>query len=95
LTAPLTDPYPPAGRVGDSPVIGAGTYADDSTVAVSATGEGEYFLRAVLAYDIAARVAYGGRRLRDAASKSLHERLRINPLLRHLVGFGPTKVDQV
>jgi beta-aspartyl-peptidase (threonine type) len=63
------------GRVGDSPIIGAGTYADDATVAVSATGEGEYFLRAVLAHDIAARVAYGGRRLADAATESLRERL--------------------
>jgi beta-aspartyl-peptidase (threonine type) len=63
------------GRVGDSPIIGAGTYADDLTVAVSATGEGEYFLRAVVAYDIAARVAYGGRRLADAAAESLRERL--------------------
>ena len=63
------------GRVGDSPIIGAGTYADDTTVAVSATGEGEYFLRAVLAHDIAARVAYGGRRLDVAATESLAERL--------------------
>jgi beta-aspartyl-peptidase (threonine type) len=63
------------GRVGDSPIIGAGTYADDATVAVSATGEGEFFLRAVLAHDIAARVAYGGRRLEAAATESLRERV--------------------
>ncbi len=64
-----------AGRVGDSPIIGAGTYADNATAAISATGEGEYFLRAVLAYDIAARVAYGGRPLAAAAAESLAERL--------------------
>lgn len=48
-----------AGRIGDSPVIGAGTYADDESCAVSMTGHGEWFLRTVQAYDIAARVRYG------------------------------------
>ncbi len=46
------------GRVGDSPIIGAGTYADNGSCAVSATGHGEYFIRAVVAYDICARVRY-------------------------------------
>jgi beta-aspartyl-peptidase (threonine type) len=63
------------GRVGDSPIIGAGTYADNATAAISATGEGEYFLRAVLAHDIAARVAYGARSLAQAAAGSIRERL--------------------
>jgi beta-aspartyl-peptidase (threonine type) len=47
------------GRVGDSPVIGAGTYADDRSAAVSATGSGEYFLRALAAYQVAERVKAG------------------------------------
>lgn len=46
------------GRVGDSPIIGAGTYADNGTVAVSATGTGEFFIRSVVAYDISARMKY-------------------------------------
>jgi beta-aspartyl-peptidase (threonine type) len=63
------------GRVGDSPIIGAGTYADNASAAISATGEGEYFLRAVLAHDIAARMAYGGLSLEQAAAGSVRERL--------------------
>jgi beta-aspartyl-peptidase (threonine type) len=54
------------GRVGDSPLIGAGTWAD-AHCAVSCTGWGEYYIRNVVAHDIAARVAYRGDRLRDAA----------------------------
>lgn len=56
------------GRVGDSPIIGAGTYADNRTCAVSATGHGEYFIRAVVTHDIAARMAHRGESLADAAS---------------------------
>lgn len=55
------------GRVGDSPVIGAGTYADDATCAVSATGHGEFFLRAVVAHDVAARMRYRGLTVEAAA----------------------------
>ncbi len=55
------------GRVGDSPVIGAGTYASNDSCAVSATGHGEYFIRAVVAHDICARVRYGGSSVVDAA----------------------------
>lgn len=54
------------GRVGDSPLIGAGNWADER-VAVSGTGWGEYFIRCAVAHDIAARVAYGGASLEDAA----------------------------
>jgi beta-aspartyl-peptidase (threonine type) len=50
--------YKRAGRVGDSPIIGAGTYADNETCAVSCTGHGEMFIRHVVAYDIAARMKY-------------------------------------
>jgi beta-aspartyl-peptidase (threonine type) len=63
------------GRVGDSPVIGAGTYADNQTCAVSATGHGEWFLRTVQAFDIAARVRYGGYRLDAAVAEAITQRL--------------------
>jgi beta-aspartyl-peptidase (threonine type) len=46
------------GRVGDSPIIGAGTYANNKSCAVSATGHGEYFIRAAVAHDICAQVEY-------------------------------------
>ena len=64
-----------AGRVGDTPIIGAGTYADNRVGAVSGTGQGEYFLRAVLAHDIAARVEHGGRTLAEAAGAAMREKL--------------------
>ncbi len=64
-----------AGRVGDSPVIGAGTYADNQTCAVSSTGHGEWFLRTVQAYDIAARLRYGGCSLAAAVSEAIDQRL--------------------
>lgn len=55
------------GRVGDSPIIGAGTYADNRSCAVSATGHGEYFIRATVARDICARIQYQGVTLQQAA----------------------------
>jgi beta-aspartyl-peptidase (threonine type) len=64
-----------SGRVGDSPVIGAGTYADNHSCAVSTTGHGEWFLRTVQAYDIAARLRYGGATLAEAVSDSIDQRL--------------------
>ncbi|GIV62114.1 MAG: isoaspartyl peptidase/L-asparaginase [Rhodothermaceae bacterium] len=63
------------GRVGDVPVIGAGTYADNATCAVSATGHGEYFIRGVVAHDIAAMMAYGGATLETAARTVIMEKL--------------------
>ena len=54
------------GRIGDSPLIGAGTYADDRAAAVSATGSGEYFVRAVAAHQLAERVRLGGQSLQRA-----------------------------
>ncbi|HET7575319.1 MAG TPA: isoaspartyl peptidase/L-asparaginase [Sphingomicrobium sp.] len=54
------------GRVGDSPLIGAGTYADDQSAAVSATGSGEYFIRAVAAHQLAERIRLGGQSLQGA-----------------------------
>jgi beta-aspartyl-peptidase (threonine type) len=55
------------GRIGDSPVIGAGTYADDCSCAVSATGSGEYFIRAAVAHSICARVLLAGESIEVAA----------------------------
>lgn len=60
-----------AGRLGDSPLIGAGNWADDQTVCVSATGHGEFFIRCVVGYDIHARIAYGGQDLRAACAAVL------------------------
>ncbi len=60
-----------AGRCGDTPIIGAGTWADDDSCAVSATGHGEYFMRTVLAYDVHARLRYGGQSLIDAGNAAL------------------------
>jgi beta-aspartyl-peptidase (threonine type) len=54
------------GRVGDSPLIGAGTYADDRSAAVSATGSGEFFIRAVAAHQLAERIRLGGQSLQEA-----------------------------
>jgi L-asparaginase / beta-aspartyl-peptidase len=59
------------GRVGDSPLIGAGTYADDRSAAVSATGSGEYFIRAVAAHQLAERVRIGRQSLQDALDEVL------------------------
>jgi beta-aspartyl-peptidase (threonine type) len=64
-----------AGRIGDSPVIGAGTYADDRSCAVSTTGHGEWFLRTVQAYDIAARLRYGAATLAQATTDAITHRL--------------------
>ena len=67
------------GRVGDSPMIGAGTYANDLTCAVSCTGSGEYFIRGVAAYDVSCLMEYGGHDLPEASRIVVLERLpRIN-----------------
>lgn len=64
------------GRVGDSPIIGAGTYADNNTCAVSATGHGEYFIRNVVAYDISALMKYKGLSLFEAANLVIMNKLK-------------------
>jgi len=61
------------GRIGDSPLIGAGTYADDRACAVSATGSGEYFIRLGVAHEICARVRLAGERLQAAADAVMDE----------------------
>lgn len=63
------------GRIGDAPIIAAGTYADNATCGVSATGHGEYFIRSVVAYDVAAKMKYAGMSLDAAANKIVHEEL--------------------
>jgi L-asparaginase / beta-aspartyl-peptidase len=66
-----------AGRVGDSPIIGGGTYANNATCAVSCTGDGEYFIRAVVAYDVSALMEYRGMKLPDAAQSALDKAKRL------------------
>ncbi len=63
------------GRVGDSPMIGAGNYANNKTCAVSCTGSGEYFIRGVVAYDVSCLMEYKNLSLQDAAAKVVKERL--------------------
>lgn len=62
-------------RVGDSPIIGAGTYAENGVIALSATGHGEFFIRSVLTYDIAARIKYAQMPISEAIQKAFQERL--------------------
>jgi beta-aspartyl-peptidase (threonine type) len=64
------------GRVGDAPIIGAGTYADNRSCAVSSTGWGEFFIRLTIARDICAQVEYGGKTVEDAADDVIHNRLQ-------------------
>lgn len=63
------------GRIGDSPIIGAGTYADNRSCGISATGHGEFFIRAVVAHDICARVLYKKISLASAADEVVQQRL--------------------
>ena len=63
------------GRIGDSPLIGAGTYANNATCAVSCTGNGEYFIRAVAAYDVSCLMEYQGLSLKEACAKVVQEKL--------------------
>lgn len=63
------------GRIGDSPIIGSGTYANNKTCGVSSTGHGEYFIRAQVAYDISALMEYGDRTLEEATEEVVQEKL--------------------
>ena len=72
-TGGMTNKRP--GRVGDTPLIGAGTYADNRTAAVSCTGTGEMFIRTATAYDVCARMAYGGQTLQDATQQVVMQSL--------------------
>ncbi len=64
------------GRVGDAPIIGAGTYANNNTCAVSATGTGEFFIRLSVARDISSLMEYKGMSLKDAADEVIHKKLQ-------------------
>ncbi|WP_269932918.1 isoaspartyl peptidase/L-asparaginase family protein [Aminobacter sp. HY435] len=73
----------PDGRVGDSPIIGAGTYARDGVCAVSGTGKGEFFIRHVVGHEIASRMAYLNETLEAASGKVIHQDLK-----PHQIGAG-------
>lgn len=77
----------PVGRVGDSAIVGAGTYACDGVCAVSGTGQGEIFMRRVAAHDVAARMRYGGASLDEAT------RLVLEGLASHRIGAGMIAID--
>ena len=63
------------GRIGDSPLIGAGTYANNATCAISCTGHGEPFIKAVAAYDVSAHMEYKNMSLHDAMNEVVHKKL--------------------
>lgn len=68
-TGGMTNKHP--GRIGDSPVVGAGCYADNRSAAISCTGTGEHFLRCVLAHQVAARMRFGGSDLAYASNQAI------------------------
>jgi beta-aspartyl-peptidase (threonine type) len=78
----------PSGRVGDSPIIGAGTYARNGACAVSGTGQGELFIRHVAAHEVAALVAYRGLSLAEAARTVVFDRIG-----SHGIGAGMVAID--
>lgn len=78
------------GRIGDTPVIGAGTYARDGLVALSCTGEGEAFLRGVVAYDVAARVRYAHSELPSAVEATIEETLTQKGSSGGLIAIDPS-----
>jgi L-asparaginase / beta-aspartyl-peptidase len=76
------------GRVGDSPIVGAGVYARDGVVAISCTGDGEAFIRGVVAYDVAARMRYAGAGLAAAVGATFAEELTRRGYTGGLVAVG-------
>lgn len=77
-TGGTTNKYPH--RVGDSPIIGAGTYANNETCAVSCTGTGEFFMRTLAAFNVSARIKYAHMTLEEAAKQALQEITNMNGL---------------
>ncbi len=73
----------PAGRIGDTPIVGAGTYARDGICAVSGTGKGEFFIRHAVGHEVASRMNYLGEDLERAAAKVIMEELK-----PHNIGAG-------
>jgi beta-aspartyl-peptidase (threonine type) len=76
------------GRVGDTPIIGAGIYARDNVVAISSTGHGEAFIRGVMAYDVAARIRYAGADLAGAVRETFEEELTQRGSTGGLIAVG-------
>jgi beta-aspartyl-peptidase (threonine type) len=76
------------GRVGDSPIVGAGVYARDDVVAVSCTGDGEAFIRGVVAYDVAARIRYAAADLAEAVQGTFDQELTARGATGGLVAVG-------
>ena len=76
------------GRVGDTPIVGAGVYARDNVVAISSTGDGEAFIRGVVAYDIAARIRYTGAGLAEAIKETFDQELEQRGANGGLVAVG-------
>ena len=81
--------YKAWGRIGDSPVIGAGTYADNRSCGISATGHGEYFIRYAVAHDICARVRYQDKSLQQAADEVIMQELKSGGGAGGVIGMDP------
>lgn len=81
--------YKAWGRIGDSPVIGAGTYADNRSCGISATGHGEFFIRYAVAHDICARVRYQGKSLQQAADEVIMQELNEVGGSGGIIGMDP------
>ncbi len=77
------------GRVGDTPIIGAGTFADNKSCAVSSTGWGEFFMRLTIARDVCAQVEYGGATIEEAANDVIHNRLQSTGADGGVIVLGP------
>jgi L-asparaginase / beta-aspartyl-peptidase len=76
------------GRIGDSPIVGAGVYARDNVAAISCTGHGEAFIRGVVAYDVAARIRYAGAGLAEAVRGTFEQELTQRGSTGGLVAVG-------
>ncbi|KAJ3144590.1 hypothetical protein HDU89_008151 [Geranomyces variabilis] len=76
-------------RIGDTPLIGCGNYAENKYAAVSGTGDGEYFIRHAVAHDVVARIKYGGQSLVEASNATVHETLQNAGGAGGLVAVGP------
>jgi len=81
--------YKAWGRVGDSPIIGAGTYADNRSCGISATGHGEFFIRYAVAHDICARVRYQNKSLQQAADEVIMSELKAVGGSGGIIGMDP------
>jgi beta-aspartyl-peptidase (threonine type) len=78
----------PVGRIGDTPIVGAGTYARDGRCAVSGTGKGELFIRYAVGHEVASRIGYLAETLEQAATKVIHDDLKSHGIGAGLVAVG-------